>query len=132
MKSQDQSAAKTPFAPSILRELQAAYRQLDQAISGRPWLVQGSVNVVAPRSAGGNVTYTWTRKIRAKTATVALSETQAEAFREAIAANRRLEEALAELRAVSQSALLDNLPGVSRRLPDSPRKHRPKTVPKVS
>jgi hypothetical protein len=130
MKPQDQSSTQAPFACSFLRQLQAAYRGLEQALSGQPWLVQGSVNVVAPRSPGGNVTHTWTRKIRAKTATVALSETQAHAFKAAIATNRRVEEALAHLREVSQTALLDSLPGVSRRRADLPHTQASKTVPK--
>jgi len=130
MKRQEKTFGPVRFSPSILRRLQAAYRRLEQVVNGHPWLVQGSVNVVAPRSPGGNVTYTWTRKIRAKTATVALSETQAQAFKAAIAANRCLEEALTHLREVSQTALLDSLPGVSRRREDLPRKQRAKTVPK--
>ena len=92
--------------------------------------MQGSVNVVAPKTPGGNVTYSWTRKVRAKTVTVALSELQAEAFRKAITANRDLEKALTQLREVSQAALLESLPGVSRRRADSARKQRTKTVPK--
>jgi hypothetical protein len=130
MKRQANTFGPVHVSPSVLRRLQAAYRRLEQAVDGHPWLVQGSVNVVAPRSPGGHVTYTWTRKIRAKTATVALSETQAQAFKAAIAANRDLEEALSHLREVSKAALLDGLPGVSRRRPDLPRKQRAKTVPK--
>ncbi len=130
MKQQDKMFGHADFSSLILRRLQAAYRRLDQAVNGQPWIVQGSVNVVAPKSPGGKVTYTWTRKIRAKTVTVALSETQARAFRAAITANRRLEEALTHLREVSQTALLDSLPSVSRRRADLPRKRITKTVPK--
>jgi hypothetical protein len=130
MKRQEKTFEPAHFSPSLLRRLQAAYRRLEQAVKGQPWLVQGSVNVVAPRSPGGNVTYTWTRKIRAKTATVALSKNQAHAFRAAIAANRSLEEALSHLREVSQTALLDSLPGVSRRHAERPRKQGATTVPK--
>ena len=103
---------------------------MEKTLGRQPWLVQGSVNVVAPKSPGGNVTYTWTRKVRAKTVTVALSEAQVKVFRQAIAANRRVEETLAQLREVSQAALLKGLPGVSRRRADSPRKQRTTTVPK--
>jgi hypothetical protein len=130
MKQQDKMIKQECFSSAVLRQLQVAYRRLEQAISGQPWLAQGSVNVVAPKSPGGNVTYTWTRKIRAKTATVALSETQADAFREAIAANRGVEDALAHLRELSQTALLDSLPGVARRHPESPLKQPSTTVPK--
>lgn len=122
MKQQDKSSAQPHFSPSILRQLRAAHRRLEQALSSQPCLVQGSVNVVAPKSLGGNDTYTWTRKVRAKTVTVALSESQAHALREAIAANRRVEEALTRVREVSQAALLDSLPGVSRRPAASTRK----------
>jgi len=114
----------------VLHRLQTAYRRLERAVKGQPWVVQGSVNVVAPKSPAGKTTYTWTRKVRAKTVTVALSETQAHAFREAIAANHCLEEAISHLREVSQTALLDSLPGVSRRRADSPQKRPVKTVPK--
>jgi len=130
MKRQDKSSTQAQFSAVILRQLRSAYRQMEQALSAHPWLTQGSVNVVAPTTPGGNVTYSWTRKVRAKTVTVALSEAQADAFREAIAANRRVEEGLARLRVVSQTALLESLPGVSRRREDSPRKQGVKTVPK--
>jgi hypothetical protein len=130
MKQQDKLSVQAHFSPSILRQLRAAYRRLEQAVSRQPWLVQGSVNVVAPKSPGGNDTYTWTRKVRAKTVTIALSKAQADAFREAIAANRRVEEALARLRQVTQTALLQSLPGVSRRRADLSRKQGAKTVPK--
>ena len=130
MKRQEKTTGEAHYSPSILRRWRAAYRRLEQAVSGQPWLLQGSVNVVAPKSPGGRVTYTWTRKIRAKTATVALSETQAHAFREAIAANRRLEEALTHLREVSQTALLEALPGVSKLRAGPPRKQGSQAVPK--
>lgn len=122
MKRQDQSSEQTHFSASALRQLRAAYRRLEKALAQQPWLLQGSVNVVAPKTPGGNVTYTWTRKVRAKTVTVALSEAQAQAFRAAIAANRQVEEIIAHLRQVSQTALLEGVPGVSRRRADSARK----------
>lgn len=103
---------------------------MEKALGRQPWLVHGSVNIVAPKTPGANVTYTWTRKVRAKTVTVALSKAQAAAFRKAIAANRQIEENLTRLREVSQTALLEDLPGVSRRHADSTRKQRNGTVPK--
>jgi len=130
MKQQDKSSEKAPFSASSLRQLRAAYRRMEKTLAQQPWLVQGSVNVVAPKTPGANVTYTWTRKVRAKTVTVALSEAQAEAFRAAIAANRQVEETLARLREVSQTALLEGVPGVSRRPANSARKRRPQPVPK--
>jgi len=130
MKRQDKPSAQANFPASVLSHLQIAYRQLEHAVGRQPWLLQGSVNVVAPKTPGGNATYTWTRKVRAKTVTVALSELQAEAFREAIATNRQVEEALLRLREVSQAALLESLPGVSRRRAETPQKGGATAVPK--
>ena len=130
MKQHETSSERASFSASTLRQLRAAYRRIEKALAQQPWLAQGSVNTVAPKTPGGNTTYTWTRKVRAKTVTVALSNAQADAFREAIAANRQIEKILARLRDVSQTALLEGLPGVSRHRADSARKQRTKTVPK--
>jgi len=130
MKRQDKTSEQAHFSASTLRQLRSAYQRMEKAFGRQPWLVQGSVNVVAPKTVGGNVTYTWTRKVRAKTVTVALSEAQAEAFRAAIAANRQVEEILARLRDLSQEALLAGVPGVSRRRADSAQQQGDKTVPK--
>jgi len=130
MRRQDKSSGQAHFSASTLRQLRGAYRRLEQAVGQQPWLVQGSVNVMTPKTPGGNVTYTWTRKVRAKTVTVALSEPQAKVFREAIAANRQVEEALARLRELTQAALLESLPGVSRRRADAPPKQGAKPISK--
>ena len=130
MKPQGKSSGQKRFSPSVLRELQAAYRQLDRAARRQPWLVQGSVNVVAPKSPAASVTYTWTRKVRAKTVTVALSHEQSVAFRQAIEANRQIEAALSRLRELSQTALLAEVPGVPKRRLDVRPNAEAKTVPK--
>ena len=130
MKRQHKSSGKARYSAAVLRDLHAAYRTLDRAASRQPWLVQGSVNVVAPMSPAASVTYTWTRKVRAKTITVALSEKQAVAFRRAIEANRGIEEALALLREMSQTVLLTTLPGVPKRRSDQPKTGREQTAPK--
>ena len=130
MKRQEQPTDKTSFSAAALRDLRAAYRTLERAVGRQPWLVQGSVNVVVPRSPASSVTYTWTRKVRAKTVTVALSPQQAAAFRQAIEANRRIEEALSRLRQLSQTALLEEVPGVTKRRLDAPQNAGTETVPK--
>ena len=131
-KRQDKSLGKANFSASLPRDLQTAYRRLDHTVCRQPWLVQGSVNVVAPKSPAARVTYTWTRKVRAKTITVALSKKQAIAFRRAISANRQIEEALSRLRQVSQAALLAEVPGVTQRRLDVPQNTEAKSVPKGS
>jgi hypothetical protein len=128
MKPQGKSSRKSDFSSPALRALRAGYRELDRAVRRQPWLVQGSVNVVAPKSPDANVTYTWTRKVRAKTVTVALSTEQAAAFRGAIKANQRIEAALSLLRQVSQAALLAEVPGVTKRRSDRGDNEEAKTV----
>ena len=130
MKQQDKSSGNAGLSASAQRDLQDAYRVLEHAVRRRPWLAQGSVNVVAPKSPAGNTTYTWTRKVRAKTVTVALSPQQSAAFRQAIEANRAIEAALTRLRDLSQAALLQGVPGVIRRRLGAPRNAETKTVPK--
>ncbi|HSG06699.1 MAG TPA: DUF6788 family protein [Nitrospiria bacterium] len=102
---------------------QVRYRKLLGELRTESWLLNGSVMKVAPRSGAGQArtTYVWTRKIKAKTVSVALSKEQYAAFREAIAANRELENTLKKLRQLSEKILLETLPGVKRK----PRKNSP-------
>ena len=130
MKQQGKSSNRKRFSGAVLRDLQDAYRVLDRVSSRQPWLVQGSVNVVAPKSPTARVTYTWTRKVRAKTVTVALSREQSVAFRQAIDANRQLEATLSRLRELSRTALLAAVPGVPKRRLDAPENAEVETVPK--
>ena len=130
MKPQDQSSRNTRFSASVLRDLKTAYRALHRTVRRHPWLVQGSVNVVAPKSPSASVTYTWTRKVRAKTATVALSRQQSVAFRKAVEANRQIEAALNRLRQVSQAGLLAEIQGVTKRRSDVAQNTEAKSVPK--
>ena len=130
MKRQDKSSEEAHFSASVLRDLQDAHQALVRTVSQSPWLVQGSVNVVAPKSPAASVTYTWTRKVRAKTVTVALSRQQSDAFRKAVEANRSIEAALNRLRQVSQAALLTEVPGVTKRRLEVPQNAETKNVPK--
>jgi hypothetical protein len=99
------------------------YQQLQSLLRRLPWILNGSVMKIAPRSCSpnANTTYTWTRKVKGKTVTVALSKQQYAAFRHAIKANRQLERTLKQMRQISETVLLDSLPGVRRkpRLPNT-------------
>ena len=130
MKAQGNSSGTTRFSAAVRRDLQAAYRALVRTVRRHPWLAQGSVNVVAPKSPSASLTYTWTRKVRAKTATVALSRQQSVAFRTAVEANRQIEAALNRLRQVSQAALLAEVPGVTKRRLNVPQDAEAQSVPK--
>ena len=67
----------------------------------------------------------WTFKIKGKTACVALSEEQATQMSQAIDNHRRLEEIVREMREITQSLILETVPGVRRRKPISeiPKAH---------
>jgi len=59
----------------------------------------------------------WTRKVKAKTVTVALSPAQSAAFRQAIDNHRHLEKLVKEMRALSQTFLLGSIASPPRRTP---------------
>ena len=73
------------------------------------WVTQGSLS----QSPQGN--WRWTRKVKAKTVTVALSDQQAELFRRAVDDHRKLEELIDQMRAISQQVLLNSVEGPVRR-----------------
>lgn len=130
MKKQDKTSSRKRFSADILRDLQETYQELARALIAHPWLAQGSVNMTQPKSPAGSTTYTWTRKVRAKTVTVALSQEQSVAFRRAIEVNRQIESTLTRLRELSQTALLTEVPGVTRRRAEKPLNSDMKCIPK--
>jgi hypothetical protein len=73
------------------------------------WVTQGSLS----QSPQGN--WRWTRKVKAKTVTVALSDQQTELFRRAIDDHRKLEKLIDQMRAISQQVLLNSVEGPARR-----------------
>ena len=120
MKRQDIMSTKEKKLEEWEADLRREYRALMRLMDRGPWVLQGSVNEMAPRTPQGRATYTWTRKVRAKTVTVALSAKQAAAFRRAIRMNRQMEQRLERLRTLSQGALLTSLPGVPKRRKRAP------------
>jgi hypothetical protein len=73
------------------------------------WVTQGSLS----QSPQGN--WRWTRKVKAKTVTVALSDKQAEHFRRGIDDHQKLEKLIDQSRAISQQVLLNSVEGRARR-----------------
>ena len=73
------------------------------------WVTQGSLS----QSPQGN--WRWTRKVKPKTVTVALSDKQAELFCRAIDDHRELEKLIDQMRAISQQVLLNSVQGPARR-----------------
>jgi len=100
------------------QKLEERYRILRKELAGLGWITDGSVT---PNHPGH---WRWTRKVKAKTITMGLSEEQAGIFKAAIADHRRLESILREMRAISQEVLLNSAIGVQR-------KSSPKNIPNL-
>lgn len=100
-------------------------RQMAQLLAEAPLLCLGTV-LAMPPGTGRCVreTYRWTRKVKAKTVTETLSREQYLAFREAVHANRRVEQQLAKMRDNSMKVLLTKLPSV-KRTPQSDKVAKP-------
>jgi hypothetical protein len=99
------------LSPAAQRRLQGRYRRLARQLADLDWISQGSVMHEPPGA------WRWTRKVKAKTVTVALSARQAELYRRAVAEHRRLENILREMREISQQFLQKSVPGVRKRKP---------------
>ena len=89
------------------------YRQLRQQLAHIGYLSQGSVFERTPGQQGSR--YVWTRKVRAKTITVALSQEQFQWLRQAILNQRQLEKTVARMQTLSRQVLFEAVPGVVRR-----------------
>ena len=95
------------------------YKKVGAGLENVPWIINGSVIKQASRSpsARGRSTYKWTRKVKGKTVTVSLSKEQYNAFRQAIAANKKVEDTLKKMRTISAQNILKHTPGVKKRTP---------------
>jgi hypothetical protein len=102
---------KQPLFAQNAAALRKRFEQCKKELLTLDLLTQGSVTEGHPGA------WRWTRKVKAKTVTVALSQQQAQAFRLAVAQHRRLEKLVDEMRALSQKILLESLPGPRRRKP---------------
>ena len=89
------------------------YRQLQRQLAQVGYVSQGSVFERGPGQQGSR--YVWTRKVRAKTVTVALSQEQYQWLKQAVANQRELERIVAKMQTLSRQTLFENVPGVVRR-----------------
>ena len=95
------------------RRLPSEYRQLVRQLAALGFVSQGSVFERAPGQQGSR--YVWTRKLKAKTVTVALSEAQYHWLKQAVANQRELERIVEQMQRMSRQTLFENVPGVVRR-----------------
>jgi hypothetical protein len=97
------------LSPTQMAALRERFERCKTQILALDWVTQGSLS----QSPQGN--WRWTRKVKAKTVTVALSDQQAELFRRAIDDHRKLEKLIDQMRAISQQVLLNSVEGPPRR-----------------
>jgi len=90
-----------------------AYARLRESLGRTGWISEGYVQDRGP-GAGGPC-YQWTRKVKGKTVSVALSKEQFAWLREAIAEWRRAQSVLKEMQRLSRQVLFETLPHPKRR-----------------
>ena len=100
---------KNPLTPAKIARLSRQFEQCKAQLLQLSWITQGSIF----QTQQG--TWCWTRKVKAKSITIALSAQQAELFEQAVAQHRKLELLLAKMRDISQTFLLQSVPGPVRR-----------------
>lgn len=89
------------------------YAQLQARLANVGWLSQGYAQDRGP-GAGGPC-YQWTRKVKAKTVSVALSREQYEALQQAIANWREVQAILRRMQVLSRQVIFATLPNPPRR-----------------
>lgn len=89
------------------------YRQLQRQLARLGYVSQGSVFERGPGQQGSR--YVWTRKVKAKTVTVALSAEQYDWLSEAVANQRKLERIIHQMQILSRQTIFEKVPGVARR-----------------
>jgi hypothetical protein len=89
------------------------YARLAQRLGGTGWISEGYVQDRGP-GAGGPC-YQWTRKVKGKTLSVALSKEQYQWLRSAIAQWREVQATLKEMQRLSRRVLFETVPHPPRR-----------------
>ncbi len=107
------AAAKPAASPTTPAARAAHYAALAQTLAATGWISEGYVQDRGPGAGGPH--YQWTRKVRGKTVSVALSREQYDWLKAAIANWRRLQAILKEMQRLSRAALFASIPGPVRR-----------------
>lgn len=98
---------------SPLASWEARYAQLRARLARVGWISEGYVQDRGP-GAGGPC-YQWTRKVRGKTVSVALSKEQFEWLAQAILEWRQAQATLKEMQRLSRQVLFETVPHPPRR-----------------
>ena len=97
-------------------QLQKAYQRLRRSLAQIGYISQGSIvdrSRLRPRRSG----YQWTRKVKGKTITVALSQSEFEALAQAIANERKLNQTIRQMEQISRRILFANRSQPGQRKP---------------
>jgi hypothetical protein len=97
--------------PPLARERE--YGRLREQLARTGWISEGYVQDRGP-GAGGPC-YQWTRKVKGKTVSVALSREQYQWLYEAIVQWRQLQATLRAMQQLSRRVLFETVPGPPRR-----------------
>ena len=100
-------------SPTKSDHRQKRYRELSEQLGHLGWISEGYVQDRGP-GAGGPC-YQWTRKVKGKTLSVALSKDQFEWLRQAIENWKSLRAILREMQRISRQELFHTVPGPKRR-----------------
>lgn len=99
--------------PTTLQEMQNQYALLRRRLADITWISEGYVQNRGP-GAGGPC-YQWTRKVKGKTVSVALSKEQFEWLEAAIVQWRQVQATLKEMQRLSRRVLFETVPHPPRR-----------------
>jgi hypothetical protein len=100
--------------PKALAALKAEYHRLRHSLARIGYISQGSVQQRSV-AASGRSGYQWTRKVAQKTVSVALSQAQFAAMKEAVTNERKLWKTLQEMERVSRRIIFASTPDTRRR-----------------
>jgi hypothetical protein len=118
LEDKQNPSRKALLTPAALRRLKQHYQRLKEELLELGWITQGSVMPQPPRA------WRLTRKVKAKTVSIALSAQQVPLYKAAIADHRKLEAILYQMRQISDRVLQQSVPGVRKRR----RENHPKTA----
>jgi hypothetical protein len=99
---------------NAVTELPAAYARLQKQLGELGWMATGSL-VERNKPGQGGPRYQWSRRVRGKTITVALSQEQFEWLKTAIANLRQAWAILAQMEKITLKHMWTNIPGPPRR-----------------
>jgi hypothetical protein len=98
-----------------LSDLRSTYTQLRQSLSHVGWISEGYVQNRGP-GAGGPC-FQWTRKVKGKTVSLALSKEQFQWLDQAIGNWRALQQTIKQMQRLSRQVLFTTVPHPPRRKP---------------